>query len=457
MPEFPPPSARASGARAVQAACAVAVAASLAVAAPGARADDRDDRIHDLERVVREQAAEQARMRAEIDAMRAERAGTPDRTALRDAVADLLRDEPDLAAGALAASSAGGASRGSVEFGGYFSTRWVNSALPGKKPSFQDMRLVPHVHAAVNRAVSFDGEVEFEHGGVSGEADGEVKVEYAELRLGESECFRVKAGSLLVPWGRFNQHHDDPLNELSSRPTVSRYVGGAVLTAPGVGIEGVVRAAEDVAVHYDVALVNGIADDLSAADGIREARTLWEDDENHDKTVFGRLGVTPSVAWVDALDAGGSFVLGRLGPHGDDALRGYAFDLAAKQGPWELKGEWMQLGVDRDSPGPGDVHGMRGWTAQLLHRWTDAWVRSLPFAEESASVALVLRRDAVDTDDRVRGAAPTDDERAWSVGLNYRPCTRTVIKLEFRFAESAFPGREGEDRNQVAVEFATFF
>ena len=72
-------------------------------------------------------------------------------------------------------------------------------------------------------------------------------------------------------------------------------------------------------------------------------------------------------------------------------------------------------------------------------------------------MAFVVRREKVDTNDRVRGAAPQDDERSWTLGINYRPTTKTVIKLEYRWAESGFDGKEGRDRDFFAVEFATYF
>lgn len=444
--------------------CLAAVAAlTLTVPAFG---DERDDRIRDLERLVREQAAEQTRMREELEALKRDApAATTDRGALRDAVEELLRSEPDiLTRAARPSGTVGGEAR--LDLGGYFSTRYFNSELPGEKPSFQDMRFVLLTRAQVSRAVRFAGELEFEHGGVSDEADGEVKVEYAQVVLGESEHFALKAGSLLQPWGRFNSQHDDPLNELSSRPTVSRLVHGTVYAAPGVGIEGSFTPSECASINYDLTLTNGLANDFTSGDGIRDARTLWEDDENHDKTVAGRIGVVPSVGFLDALDLGGSFLYGKLGEKADDDMRGWGLDLSGRTGPIEFRGEWAHLGVDRqDGSGPpidaagnlGPIRGMQGWYAQALYRFTDPWVRSLPFADKSASVAVLVRRDSVDTNDRVIGAAPEDDENAWSFGINYRPSTKTVIKFEWRFAESSFEGEEGSDRDLIAVEFATYF
>lgn len=443
---------------------AAAATAAIAAAAAPARADERDDEIRELRSLVRQQADDQAKLRAEFEAFKADRGVSVDDGSLRAAVEELLRDGPG-SRGSYIGPGRTQRPVGNLDVGGYFSTRYANSALPGSNPAFQDMRLILQAHAQISRAVSFDGEIEVEHGGIGGGADGEVVVEYAELKFAESEEFALKAGTLLAPWGRFNAQHDDPLNELSSRPTVSRYVHGVVLRGPGVGVEGVLAPSDDVSFNYDVIVTNGLSDDFSSGDGIRDSRTLWEDDDNHDKTVFGRFGVVPSTGFADALDLGASFAAGRLGAAGDDEMFGYGFDAAAKWGPWEVKGEWAQLDVDRSGAAPpidgagnlGPIRGLRGWYGQVVYRIAEPWVRALPFADDSASIGLVLRRDAVDLNDRVRGADGPDDERAWSVGVNYRPTTKTVLKLELRFAQSGFPGDEGDDRDLIVFEFATYF
>ena len=43
------------------------------------------------------------------------------------------------------------------------------------------------------------------------------------------------------------------------------------------------------------------------------------------------------------------------------------------------------------------------------------------------------------------------------MGINYRPTSWTVIKVEYRFADSPYEGPEGSDRNLFTVEFATYF
>lgn len=435
-----------------------AAAAAALLAAP-ALADDKDERIDKLERETTE-------LRKELAELKAAKAkeGAPDDKAVREAVDDYLARS---SATERSYMGAGGVRRpsGNLVLGGYFSTRYVASEEPDAVPSFSDMRLVPQVHAEITKKIAFDAEVEFEHGGISDEIDGEIAVEFAELSFRQSDQFKFKVGTLLVPFGAFNQTHDDPLNELSSRPTVARFVVPSAFGSPGIGAMGAFDLTKDDALTYDVVLVNGLKDEFNGDEGSRAARGLYESDDNHDKTVFGRVAVVPTLSFLDALQVGVSGAYGAVGPQ-SDTLTGYGFDASAKHGPWEFKGEYDKFGIDRPSGSPppidaagnlGPVRGLHGWYGQLLYRFTSAWVRSFPFAEKDASLALVLRRDDVDLNDRVHGAGEFDDERAWSFGVTYRPTSKTAVKLEYRRATSGAQGDLGEQRDLFAVEFATYF
>jgi hypothetical protein len=432
-------------------------AATIVLAAAPALADERDDRIDRLER-------ETSELRKELAALRAERGAPTEVSAIRAAVDDYLA-HMDTTTGPLAGP--GGVLRpgGRITIGGYFSTQYQSSQIAGEEPSFVDLRLVPKIHADITSRIAFDSEVEFEHGGVTDEHQGEIAVEQAELSFHACEAFVFKVGTLLIPFGAFNKNHDDPLNELPARPNVARFVVPSAFSGPGIGAMGALPVSDDASVTYDVALTNGFSDNVTADEGLRTARGLLESDDNHDKTVFGRVGFIPTVPFLDALDVGASGAVGKIGPE-SEPLRGFGFDATAKTGPWEFKGEFDQFGIDvpNGSPPPidaagdlGPTRGLHGWYAQILHRWTEPWVRSLPFSEKDASIALVLRRDSADLNDRVHGASPEDDERAWTIGVTYRPTARTAIKIAYRIASSGAQGNLGSERNVFAVEFATYF
>jgi hypothetical protein len=201
-----------------------------AVAAP-AWADERDDEIARLRRQLEEQAAEQARMRAQIDSIMAGQASAAG-SALNAAIDDLAANTTP--SKTLFAQPTGfGPVRSRLDIGGYFSTIYRNLEADDRFGSFVDSRLVFLAKADITRKISFSTEIEFEHGGISDELDGEIKIEQATLKFKESDCFAFKAGTLLVPWGRFNLEHDDPLNELSSRPTSPCRASASRACCPG--------------------------------------------------------------------------------------------------------------------------------------------------------------------------------------------------------------------------------
>jgi len=441
---------------------------ALAWTAGPARADQRDDEIRRLHDELTEQKQAHAELRGEFEALR---------DTQRDKNSELTRTLEELAlseqrgvgpwTGAPPRGSA--PSRGpKLDLGGYFSTQYRSSELPGERSSFVDMRLVPQLHAEISKNISFDTEVEIEHAGVGGGgADGEIIVEYAELSFEFSEEFTLKAGTLLIPMGQFNLNHDDPMNELASRPRVARFIVPSAFDLPGIGAAGSFEASDEAIVNYDIALTNGFRDAFDSEKGSRSARGQFEEDENHDKALFARVAVVPQVDALDALSVGVSGAVGKLGVDGEHDLTGYGFDVQAKLGDWEFMGEYDAFSIDRASGSPppldaatgmlGPVRGLSGYYAQFLRRVRFDGLRDLPFADESASMAFVVRYETVDLNDRVRGASPQDDETAWSFGINFRPTARTVVKIEYRIADSPYDGPEGSDRNLFTLEFATYF
>ncbi len=444
-------------ARLAGATLALLLAASPVLANEG---DERDDVIEELQKELREFRAEQDRMRKEIEELRA---NSDRRDADLDAaVADVVRG---LDTATYAGPSGVRRPKASIDIGGYFSTRYVSSQKPGKHSSFVDMRLVPQIHAEISRNIHFDSEIEIEHAGAGGPADGEIVVEYAELSFVFDPRFVLKAGTLLIPFGHFNLNHDDPMNELSERPRVARFVVPSAFDIPGIGAEGAFDM-DDGVLSYNVALTNGFRDAFDSSKGARNARGLFEEDENDDKTVFGRMAFVPTASFIDSLSVAVSGAFGRLGANGrgSDRLTGFGVDLQAKEGPWEFMGEYDSFSINRASGTPppvlpngdlGPVRGLDGYYAQLLYRLDADWLNGLPITEGNATMAFVLRRDQVDLNDRVRGASGQDDERAWTVGINYRPTAKTVVKIEYRWADS--PGEDGNKRDFFAFEFATYF
>ena len=148
---------------------------------------------------------------------------------------------------------------------------------------FDQHRLVLRINSDIAEGLTFDSEIEIEGGGadVGFLEDNEILVEYAELGYELIEFALVfKAGALLVPWGRFNQYHDDPYQDLTDRPLVARRLAAVAFDQRGVGFEGTVDMGGNWFLDWDVALTQGLKDNITTNGGIRDARQSFRSDNN---------------------------------------------------------------------------------------------------------------------------------------------------------------------------------
>ncbi|MDD2942929.1 MAG: hypothetical protein PHC51_08205, partial [bacterium] len=142
--------------------------------------------------------------------------------------------------------------------GGYISSEYED--FQSQNSTFDQHRLVLSVQSQVHERLSFFSEVEFEHGtalssettsegeisiddsngdgiisateagnipisldGSNGRS-GEIEIEQAWLQFQLTRNLGMRAGVVLVPFGRFNLYHDDDLWNLTDRPLVARRV-----------------------------------------------------------------------------------------------------------------------------------------------------------------------------------------------------------------------------------------
>ncbi len=433
-----------------------------------ARADEGlGARLEALERMLKEQAAELARLRAELAQQRGAPAPPPAPPSAEEASpatcgvgpAGLPAAPPPPGAGSVAARPqaqsdllAGAPSRG-LRWGGYGTIEYV---APSDANSHFDLhRLVLTFDAPITRCLDFYGEVEFEHGGIGGPLDGEVIVEQAEFLFRLSDAFRPKAGALLVPFGRTNLYHDDPLHDFTLRPWTGRFLVPTGWGVPGVGAEGDVPLGCHV-FSYDVVANNGVKDAFSASSGIRPARQDWEADNNENKQVWGRASMAWRVPGFARLETGVSGTFGQYDDAGQNDLSGFAVDLLARAGPFEVKGEYIDYSLERDALDPvGSIEGLNGlWVEAAYHFMPCAWRRACTcLVEPTSHFTLAARYMQTDLHDRVRGAAFRDDLESWGVALNYRLTEATVIRVDHTWFEPVV----GPDTHELTVSLSTYF
>jgi hypothetical protein len=356
--------------------------------------------------------------------------------------------------------------RGNVRFGGYFDLEYRNDDAKDVH-TFDQHRLILQFEADVAKQISFRSEIEFEGGGIADFLeDAEIVLEYAELHYEVDEAINVKAGALLIPFLRFNQHHDSPLYDLTDRPLVDRRIVPTTWAEAGIGVFGTFFAG-DWAFNYDVVLVNGLTEEgIDSHTGTRDAKGAYRVDNNDNKMVVGRVGVLPVLPFLDAADIGGSFGIGQYDDDDRRQILMYGVDWLFRIGPVELLGEYARIDLEREAPekAMGLPESLDGLFAQVnFHFFPDSWRGATPFFTEESTFTLVFRFDTADLDTSVTGAdfmdsgaGYRDDRRRYTIGFNFRPVERSVFKIEYQFIDEP-DGIEDVDNDRFVVSFATYF
>ncbi len=354
-----------------------------------------------------------------------------------------------------------------LRVGGYFDFE-IRDDEATDRFTFDQHRYVLKFDADVTDAISFRSEIEWEGGGSGASylTDNYIAIEYAELHFAVDRAFNLKAGALLMPFGRFNSLHDSPLQDLTDRPFVAQYVVPTTWTEAGVGAYGGFSLG-GVRMDYDVVASNGLDQGFSATagGGLRDARSSFRRDNNDAKQITGRFGVSPDIAFLDGLSFGASGAFGRYDNAGDHDLSLFGFDLFVKKGPFEVLGEAVFGDLDRDAAlvAAGAPGGLSGWYVEgRFHFFPDAWRGDGAWFGEESTFTLVFRAESVDTDDSAtaidfatRGRGMRDDVERYTIGFNFRPVEKTVVKIEYQFLRE--PGGFERDNDRLVLSCAVSF
>jgi len=319
--------------------------------------------------------------------------------------------------------------------GGYATEQLENFESTNR--TFNNQRFIVFVGRELNDRIRFYSEIEFEQL-ASVEADpadsrgGAIEVEQAWFDYGINEAVNLRFGDVLVPFGQFNLHHDDPLQELVDRPLVDRRVIPTTWTETGAGAYGEWNPTEGVRVRYEGYLVNGLNNKISATTGgLRDARGSFGSDNNNDKALVGRVSVSPG-PWLDVGLAGytGDY------DHDNHRANGTALDWVAKYGPVELLGEAALFNLQKGFTSSGAAAPDHLWGAYVegrYHFWP-AWLSNtfLGRGFKHPRLTSTLRYDhaAIDQFGTVANAGTFASDRL-TVGLNYRPIEDFVLKFDY--------------------------
>ena len=353
---------------------------------------------------------------------------------------------------------------------------------------FDQVRFIPFIYSNVTDRIQVAAEIEFEHGGTdNNQGDGEVKVEFATFDYLIEDWVNFRAGILLSPLGRFNLLHYSPLNDLTHRPLVSRFIIPSTLSESGLGLYGTFYPTRLSKVDYEVYVVNGFDGEtkelFSEADGVSKSKGSQKTDNNQSKSILARVAVSPFLG----VEVGGSIHHGKWDDAGDKDLTITAVDWSLQRGPFEIIGEsaWAHIeggdgapsaaGItgtfDPDGDGPSGPttagtppRNMAGFYVQGNYHFMPAFLKRMApthFTDASTFTAVIRYGEA---DTNTDSSINRSDFKRLTIGANFRPIEDTVFKLGYTFndeeagstdteAPSDNPGRNNGWQFSVATYF----
>lgn len=325
-----------------------------------------------------------------------------------------------------------------IAIGGYIDMEfeWAE----GQNSTFDQHRFIPFIYSQVSDRIRVSTEIEFEHGGdVPG--SGEVKLEYAVMDFRLTESFNFRGGVILSPLGRLNLLHDSPLNDLTERPRVNTQIMPSTLSESGMGFFGSFYPSEASVGTYELYLVNGFNAGVVNKNGqlrIRSGRGSKKQDNNNDKALVGRLGISPRLG----LGLGASFHSGKYDAPGANRLSILGLDAKFTHGPAELQGEYAYAtasGVSIDQQG--------AYAQTNFHFAQDKF---LP----GSILTAVIRWDWVDFDKNQTG----DSDYGLTAGLNFRPVEDAVFKLDYNWTwRTPFNGDKSDAQGRFFFSVSSYF
>lgn len=342
---------------------------------------------------------------------------------------------------------------GRTAIGGYAEAHARYHRVDGvrEEAGFEARRFNLFANARVSDYVRFAAELEFEDGAR------EILLEFAAIDLRIHPTLTLRAGMILSPLGRFNLSHDSPLNEFTDRPLVATEVLGVALSEPGFGILGQVPAGRGGRVTYELYATNGFHDGLlsNAEDGTRipAGRRNFEDN-NGSPALVSRVAWSPRLGFEFGLSAhhGAYNVFSADGLDVDEPrdVTIMVADLEAQLFGVQVNGELAAARIAI----PPQLAGIyaerqRGFYLEGVREFGRGLVRTIP----ASFFAFKVRVDAVDFDTRQVGQST----RQVTAGLNFRPTTDTVLKLDYVRGQSHDRFNIRSDHAFLLASLATYF
>ena len=280
--------------------------------------------------------------------------------------------------------------------------------------------------------LKFRSEVDFEH------AFKDPELEFAYLDFLIRPWFNVRLGSLLVPAGVINQHHEPPLFYSVERPEFYRVIVPTSWQEGGILFHGKLPAGFE----YEVGALSMLdASGFTGSNGIRGGRGGVGEQVARDFGGAGRL----QYKGVPGLRIGTSFILGNTG-QGDAGIGGGFLALLEADAKYSFQGidldgafAWTRLSdagnintvlVAADPTFTNFVGSqMLGWYLEgAYHLFHHLW------PETNHDLVVFGRFEDFNTQHRMPtgfAANPANDRNTVTVGVSYLPIPQVAIKADY--------------------------
>lgn len=363
-----------------------------------------------------------------------------------------------------------------ITIGGYgdaqFRAEGVNEKTEGgARPTFSVPRVVLGVAAVLSEKhnIVFNSELEYEFAG------GEVEVEQAFVEWKARPEFAFRGGVIVPALGRFNVYHDSNLNLTTIRPLLNQFVVPTAYSDAGLGVRGRFRLPRGMKLSYEFDVVNGMRaggegeeeggeeagagpfSRLTGQAGAAEIHGLAFEDNNRNKAVVGRLGLSP----FKGFEFGVSGYRGRVTDDDDPRVvaKMFFFDASYRRGGLVLNGEYGRsrltgAGIPRRSPAPPAFNpadeesaealseflaapspGQDGFYFEGAYQFRPAFV--VRHFDEGGYIAPVVRFEGVRLDRTLKDFFL--NRTRTTVGLNVAPSSGVIFKLNYLFNRTSAP------------------
>ena len=266
---------------------------------------------------------------------------------------------------------------------------------------------------------------------------GEAKAEQAYVDFLLAQWINLRAGVLLIPFGKFNLDHFDPRRDLTDRPIVATEIVPTTWSDLGVSLFGLIPISADVIGTYEIQVINGLTNNFTPpSEGLRPAEPSLTKDNNGDKAVVGR----GTLKFLDQYEIGFSGYDGQSSPTSGNRITGYGFDAEFKPRgtptleDFEFKGEFSNFEVQGQTT-PSRLYGY--YTQVNYHFWPQSLndtVFGRPFNNPTFTAVFRYDHAHIST---TAGIGNLGANR-YTFGLNYRPIEDYVIKTEYEINNGNF-------------------